>query len=227
MSTVGTPPIQVLIVDDHPIIRQALRLFLAGRSEIVIVGEAATCTEALTAAAQTQPDIIVLDLAFGDANAVDFIPELLAAAAGVRIVIFTGVDDPALQRHAVSLGAIGVVSKDKAPEVLLQAITKVHAGQAWLERTMIADVLGEMSRTRRAHQLDPEVAKIATLTPRERVIIALIGEGLKNRQIAERLCLSEITVRHHLTTIFDKLGVIDRLELVVYAYRHSLAKPSQ
>src|SRR2546425_888815 len=140
-----------------------------------------------------------LHLAFGDANAVDFIPELLAAAAGVRIVIFTGVDDPALQRHAVSLGAMGVVSKDKAPEVLLQAITKVHAGQAWLERTMMADVLGEMTRTRRAQQLDPEVTKIATLTPRERAIIALLGEGLKNRQIAERLCLSEITVRHHLT----------------------------
>ena len=227
MSSVGAPLIRVLIVDDHPIVRQALRLFFAGHPEIVIVGEAATCTEALTAAAQTQPDIIVLDLAFGDANAVDFIPELLAAAAGVRIVIFTGVDDPALQRHAVSLGAMGVVSKDKAPEVLLQAITKVHAGQAWLERTMIADVLGEMTRTRRAQQLDPEVAKIATLTPRERAIIALIGEGLRNRQIAARLCLSEITVRHHLTAIFDKLGVIDRLELVVYAYRHGLAKPSQ
>jgi two-component system, NarL family, nitrate/nitrite response regulator NarL len=227
MSTAGTLPIRVLIVDDHAIVRQGLRLFFASYPGIVIVGETATCTEALTAAAQTQPDIIVLDLAFGAVNAVDFIPELLAAAAGVRIVVFTGVDDPALQRHAVSLGAIGVVSKDKAPEVLLQAITKVHAGQAWLERTMIADVLGEMTRTQRAQQLDPEVAKIATLTPRERAIIALIGEGLKNRQIAARLCLSEITVRHHLTTIFDKLGVIDRLELVVYAYRHGLAKPSQ
>jgi two-component system, NarL family, nitrate/nitrite response regulator NarL len=227
MTTAGASPIRVLIVDDHAIVRQGLRLFFAGYPGIVIVGEAATCTEALTAAAQTQPDIIVLDLAFGDANAVDFIPELLAAAAGVRIVVFTGVDDPALQRHAVSLGAIGVVSKDRAPEVLLQAITKVHAGQAWLERTMIADVLGEMTCTRRAKQLDPEVAKIATLTSRERTIIALIGEGLKNRQIAARLCLSEITVRHHLTAIFDKLGVIDRLELAVYAYRHGLAKPSQ
>ena len=227
MSTPGAPLIRVLIVDDHAIVREGLRLFFASYPGIVIVGEAATCTEALTAAAQTQPDIIVLDLAFGDTNATDFIPELLAAAAGVRIVIFTGVDDPALQRQVVSLGAIGVVSKDKAPEVLLQAITKVHAGQAWLERTMIADVLGEMTRTRRAQQLDPEVAKIATLTPRERTIIALIGEGLKNRQIAARLCLSEITVRHHLTAIFDKLGVIDRLELVVYAYRHGLAKPSQ
>src|SRR5215470_4753198 len=175
MSTIGTLPSRVLIVDDHPIVRQALHLFFAGRSEVVIVGEATTCTEALTAAAQTQPDIIVLDLALGDTNAVDFIPELLAAAAGVRIVIFTGIDDPALQRHAVSLGAMGVVSKDKAPEVLLQAITKVHAGQAWLGRTMMADVLDEMSRTRRAQQLDPEAAKIATLTPRERAIITLIG----------------------------------------------------
>ena len=225
MSAIGASPIRVLIIDDHGIVRQGLHLLLAGYPEIIIIGEATTRTEALTAAAHTQPDIIVLDLVLGDENAVDCIPELLATT-GARIVIFTGVDDPALQRRAVSLGAMGLVSKDKDPEVLLQAILKVHAGQAWLERTMMADVLGEMTRTRRTQQLDPELAKIATLTPRERAIIALIGEGLKNRQIAARLCLSEITVRHHLTTIFDKLGVIDRLELVVYAYRHGLAKPS-
>jgi len=227
MATASTPPIRVLIVDDHPIIRQALRLFFACHPEIVIVGEVATYTEALTAAAQTQPDIMVLDLVLREANAVDCIPELLAATTGGRIIIFTGIDDPALHRQAVSLGAMGIVSKAEAPEVLLQAITKVHAGQAWLERTMIAEVLGEMARARRAQQLDPEVAKIAALTQRERAIIALLGEGLKNREIAKRLCLSEITVRHHLTAIFDKLCVIDRLELVVYAYRHDLAKLSQ
>ena len=227
MATVSTRPIQVLIVDDHPIIHQALRLFFAGCPEVVIVAEVATYAEALTAAAQTQPDIIVLDLVLRKANIIDCIPELLAATAGGQIILFTGIDDPALHRQAVSLGAMGIVSKAEAPEVLLQAITKVYAGQAWLERTLIANVLGEMTRARRAQQLDPEVAKIATLTPRERAIIALIGEGLKNRQIAKRLCLSEITVRHHLTAIFDKLDVIDRLELAVYAYRHSLAKLPQ
>src|SRR5262245_7913909 len=108
MSTADVPPIRVLIVDDHPIVRQALRLFFVGHPEIVIVGESATCTEALTAAVQTRPDIIVLDLSLGDAKGVDCIPELLAAAVGVRIVIFTGVDNPALQRQAVSLGAMGI-----------------------------------------------------------------------------------------------------------------------
>jgi DNA-binding NarL/FixJ family response regulator len=95
----------------------------------------------------------------------------------------------------------------------------------WLEGTMIASVLGELTRRSGPPPPDPEGAKIATLTAREREVIALIGEGLKNRQIAKRLFISETTVRHHLTSIFDKLGVADRLELVIYAYRHGLLKP--
>jgi DNA-binding NarL/FixJ family response regulator len=125
------------------------------------------------------------------------------------------------------LGARGLVLKEKAAEVLLQAIMKVHAGEAWLERTMMANVLDALGHTSRHRQTDPEAAKIAMLTARECDVIALLGEGLKNQQIATRLHISETTVRHHLTVIFDKLEVVDRLELVVYAYRHGLVKLPQ
>src|SRR5262249_37417395 len=136
-----------------------------------------------------------------------------------RILILTGVRDPDLHQRALSLGAMGLVLKEQLADVLLQAIVKVHAGEAWLEPTMMASVLGALVRAQRP---DPEVAKIASLTARERDIIALIGEGLRNRQIAACLRISETTVRHHLTSIFNKLGVGDRLELLVYIHRHDL-----
>jgi two-component system nitrate/nitrite response regulator NarL len=217
-------PIRVLIVDDHAVMRAGLRLLLQSQPELTLVGEAATCTEALETIVRTQPDIVLLDLDLGGENAVDSIPTLLAAAPGARLIILTGLRAPDLHRRAVRLGAKGLVLKEQAPEVLLQAITKVHRGEVWIERTMMAQVLDEMIRPPAASQPDPEMARIATLTARERTIIALIGEGLRNRQIAERLYMSETTVSHHLTAIFAKLGVADRLELVVYAYRHGLVE---
>ena len=96
--------------------------------------------------------------------------------------------------------------------------------EAWLDRMMIATILRERSRPEAVNSRNAEAAKIATLTERERQVISLIGEGLKNREIAERMFISEATVRHHLTSIFNKLGVADRLELVIYAYQHNLAE---
>ncbi len=123
------------------------------------------------------------------------------------------------------LGAMGLVFKEKAAEVVIRAIERVHAGEVWFDRTLIGNVLTELSRASATKKLDPEATKITKLTEREREIAALIGEGLKNKQIANRLFISETTVRHHLTSVFDKLGVTDRLELIIYAYRHGLAKP--
>ena len=110
-------------------------------------------------------------------------------------------------------------------ETLLQAITKVRAGEVWLEPTMIARVLGDLTRPPPSPQTSSEATKIARLTEREREVITLVGEGLRNKHIAARLYISEATVRHHLTAIFAKLDVSDRFELAIYAYQHGLAKP--
>jgi two-component system nitrate/nitrite response regulator NarL len=119
------------------------------------------------------------------------------------------------------------VLKEKSAEALIEAIRNVHAGEMWLDSSMTTSLFGEIFRADELRNADPESDKIATLTGREREVVALICEGLKNKQIGERLFISEITVRHHLTSIFDKLGVTDRVGLVIYAYRRGLAKPPQ
>ncbi len=215
-------PIRVLIVDDHAVMRMGLRLLLEGQPDLLVVGEAATGAEALAAATCVDPDVIMLDLDLGGESAIDSLPALRAAAPRARVLILTGVRDPALHRQAVRSGAMGLLRKETAAGVLLQAIRKVKAGEVWLEPTMMATILDEIQSASMAPPRDPEAAKITTLTARERDVIALIGEGLKNRDIATRLHISETTVRHYLTGIFAKLEVTDRLGLVVYSYRHGL-----
>jgi DNA-binding NarL/FixJ family response regulator len=142
-------------------------------------------------------------------------------ASQTRVLVLTGLHEVEAHRQAICGGAMGVVLKEQAPEVLLKAIEKVHAGEVWLDRTMLASVLGELVANR-ATRVDAEATHIAMLTGREREVIAQVGQGLRNKQIADRLGITETTVRHHLTSIFDKLGVTSRLELVLFAHRRGL-----
>jgi DNA-binding NarL/FixJ family response regulator len=213
------------LIDDHAVVRMGLRLLLESQPGFIVSGEAANRAEALAQAAATAPDIILLDLDLGEDNGIDLLPALRTTAPAARVILLTGMRDTEQHRRAVRMGAMGLVLKDQALTVLLTAITKVAAGEAWLDPTMVASVLTEMAQARAIGQPDPEAARFALLTAREREVIALIGEGLPNKQISQRMSISETTVRHHLTTIFDKLGVTSRLELVIYAYRHGLAEP--
>jgi DNA-binding NarL/FixJ family response regulator len=205
--------------------RAGLRMLLESQPGFTVVGEASTCADALALATGAQPDVIVLDLDLGGENAVESIPTLLRTAPETRILVLTGVRDPEVHRQAIRHGALGLVFKEKAVETLLQAITKVRAGEVWLEPTMIARVLGDLTRPQPSPPTSAETTNIARLTEREREVITLVGEGLRNKHIAERLYISEATVRHHLTAIFAKLDVSDRFELAIYAYQHGLAKP--
>lgn len=227
MSSNEKTPIKLLLVDDHVVVRTALRMLIQSQPGLTMVGEAGDRSDALLLAERERPDIILLDLELDGESGLDFLPELLNASPEARIIILTGVRDTEAHHRAVSLGAMGVVRKDNALDVLVDAIERVHAGQAWLDPSLTARVLSGMSRPGRARQPDPEAAKIATLTEREREVLSIVGEGLKNKEIASRLFISEWTVRHHLTSIFDKLQVSDRVELILYAYRHNLAKPPQ
>jgi two-component system, NarL family, nitrate/nitrite response regulator NarL len=224
MSQAGSKQIRVLLVDDHTVVRTGLRMIIESRPNMLVIGEAANRADAISLAASQLPDIILLDLDLGDDSGMDVIPEMRAASKA-RIIILTGMRDREAHRQAIMLGAMGVVQKGKAVEDIINAIERVHAGEAWLDPAVMASVLNEMSGAGRTQKADPEAEKIATLTNREREVVALIGEGLKNKDIAERLFISETTVRHHLTSIFDKLEVSDRVELLIYAYRHGLANP--
>ena len=211
-----------MLVDDHTLVRAALRMLIESRPGFCVVGEAADCETALAVAAREQPDVILYDLVLNGRESTDILPELLAAAGRARVLVVTGTRAPELHRQAIRFGAKGLVFKEDTSDTLLQAIERVHVGDVWLDSSMITGLLDELSPNNK-HK-DPEEAKIASLSPREREVIALIGEGLRNKEIGKRLFISETTVRHHLTSIFTKLGVSERLELVIYAYRHGLAR---
>ena len=220
-----TGKLKILIIDDHAVIRSGLKLLIQTDARYEVCGEVGNLAEAAAAAERSQPDLILLDLDLNGENGLDGMPALLRAAPRARVLILTGLSDTGVHAQALKSGAMGLVLKEKAADVLLKAIDKVSQGEVWFDRTTMGSVLSEMSRNGGQMSADSVEARIESLTDREREVVALIGEGLKNKQIAERMFISETTVRHHLSSVFDKLDVSDRLELLIYAYRHNLAKP--
>ncbi len=217
----AVPAVRIVLIDEHELFRAGIRLLLSRQPEFEVVGEASAMREALALVKREQPDITLFGVDLGNGQNLETLPELCSAAEATRVLVLSGSVDPELHRRAICLGAIGVLSKDKPADILIKAIERIHAGEAWLDRSMTATVLREMSPRNRKQ--DPEELKIGSLTEREREVIKLVGEGLKNKQIAERLFISDITVHHHLTSIYSKLEVADRLELLIYAYRNGLA----
>lgn len=213
--------IRIMIVDDHAVIRTGLRMLIEQDQTMKVVAMVGTTGEALEQAMQERPDIIILDLVLGEEDGLAFLPELREKVPESRVLILTGVQNPDSHRSAIRLGAMGIVLKEHAADLLLKAITKVYEGEVWIDRSMMGMMIQEFTKPA---QTNPEDSKIAALTMREREVITLVGEGLKNKQIAERLFISETTVTHHLSSVFSKLEVSDRLELIIYAFRHGLAK---
>ena len=218
--------IRILLVEDLLVMRAGLRLLLESDPKLKVVGEASTCGEALNLIKRVQPDIILLELHLEEGYALDFLPDLLAVAHQSRVIVLTGSRQSEDYQRAIALGAKGLVLKKQAPETLLRAIEQVHDGVVWFDHSLLSNVLAAMSQPNGASpKVTGEAAKITLLSAREREVVTLIGERLRNKQIAARLFISEATVRHHLTSIFSKLGLANRLELIIYAYHHGLATP--
>ena len=214
--------IRVLIVEDDAIAQLGLRMLIGNNPKMAVVGETGNRSDALAIAARGQPDIILLDLDMGDFN---FMRQMLDTVKGARILVLTSFRQADNHKRAVRLGAMGLILKENAEEVLVKAIEKVYAGEVWLDRSLTASVLADFSRLTPPQERDPEAAKIARLTQREHDIIPLVCNGLHNNQIGDRLLISEATVRNHLTSILSKLGLSDRFELAIYSFRHGLAEP--
>lgn len=223
MSESSPKTIRIMIIDDHAVVRAGLRMLIENHPTMEVVAMASSGSEALDILARESADLILLDLDLGKENGLTFVQELRAASNSARILILTGLRDPAAHRQAVKLGAMGVVVKDQAADVLIKAIEKVNAGEIWLDRATMGNVLNEMT-AQGLSELDSAETRINSLTDREREVVALIAEGLKNKQIGTRLFISETTVTHHLSSIFSKLGVSDRLELVIYAFGNNLVR---
>jgi two-component system, NarL family, nitrate/nitrite response regulator NarL len=173
--------------------------------------------------AALKPDIILFRLNPEEDQNLELIPRFLNTSHRSRIILLARREEANICVKEVEQGVLGVVFLTVQPEILIKAIHKVHAGEVWLEHSLMANLLLNISRAKLGMVNDPESERILQLSNRERQVIQLIGRGMKNKQIAELLCISETTVRHHLTSVYGKLGVTDRLELLVYANRYHLA----
>ena len=216
-AQVGEAPIRILIVDDHPTIVWGLeRLIESGAPRMMVVGKAADTGRAILLMEQTQPDVVLLDLDLGKENGLDAIPELLKKSAA-KILVLTGMRDTSIQEAAIRAGALGVVGKEILPAELLQAIERVHRGELSVDRQMTERLLATISRTPPYH--DAEQDKIASLTARERDIVLSLKRlpQAALKEVAGSLGISERTLRNHLSSIYEKLGVSGRLELYVFS----------
>jgi DNA-binding NarL/FixJ family response regulator len=218
-----TAKIRIVAIHDNELFRAGLCSLLSQQQNFEIVGSAAAWPEAMPLLQREQPDVVLLCIGT-QGTGMEFLPELLAICGSTRVLALSDSGDQELLRKAVRLGAAGVLSKTSPAAALVKAIERVNAGEAWLDRSTTASLLRELSRKNSRANQDPEQMKIASLTEREREVIKLVGKGLKNRQIAEKLFISDITVHHHLTSIYSKLEVADRLELLIYSYRNGLAE---
>jgi two-component system nitrate/nitrite response regulator NarL len=215
--------IRILLVDDHKTMLWGLeRLIQAEGPSFTLVGSASDGAEATVLCASLHPDIVLLDLDLKGSSSIDFLPALVANGS-TRVVILSANRDQGTLAAAVKAGARGVVSKEAPTDDVLLAVRKVHGGELWLDQSLMQALLGQLVAP--APKADPEAERIGTLTARERDVIGMIvqGKGALNKDLAERAFISERTLRNHLTTIYQKLDVANRLELYVYAIKHGLS----
>lgn len=226
VSAHGSAPIRVFLIDDHRTVLWGLeRLIESAKPQMEVVGSAANCADALELLDRASPDVILLDLDLGNEAGLDAIAPLIAKSEA-KILVLTGLRDTSAHDKAVLAGARGVVQKEASAETILTAIGKVHEGQLWLDRAATGRIFVEFSRKGAPQPADPQQVKIASLTEREREIIAVTvaNAGATAKVIAEKLHIAEHTLRNHLTAIYDKLGVANRLELFAYAHQRGLTK---
>lgn len=220
----AVPEVRIVLINQLELLRAGIRSLLHAREGFKVVGEAAGESDGIEIVKREQPDVTLLGTDVNEGKGLELLPRICAAAEATRVLILSDAADPKLQEKAIRLGAMGVVSNNKPANLLIKAIERVHAGEAWVDRSTIASVLGDFSPANRTRKQDPKEVKIASITAREREVIRLVGEGLNARQIAERLFISETTIHHHLTSIYSKLEVAGRLELLVFAYSNGLAE---
>jgi two-component system nitrate/nitrite response regulator NarL len=214
------PSIRIVIADDHTIFRDGLRRLLEAELELEVVGEAADGAEAVTQTRELTPDILLLDLAMPRVPGMDVLRELSSNSEGLqtKIIVLTAAVERIQIVQALQMGARGVVMKEAATQLLMKAIRTVMAGQYWIGREGVGDIV-EFMRTNPSGEKAP---RNYGLTKREMEILATIVAGLTNKEIARRFSLSEDTVKHHLTNIFDKVGVASRLELALFAINNRI-----
>ena len=211
--------IRVLVVDDHPIVRQGLRSYLSSRDGIEVVGDAGDGESAVALVAELRPDVVLMDLAMPGMGGLAAIAAVTGLGLGTRILVLTSFSSQDQVIPAIQAGAAGYLLKDSAPEEVDRAVRAVHQGEGRLDPSLAALVMAQVARP------DPPASgsdALHLLTPRETEVLRLLGEGLSNRALAERLFVSEKTVKTHVSSILAKLGLADRTQAALYAVHHGL-----
>ena len=203
-------PIRVVLVDDHAVVRSGLNQLLSSAGDIEVVGEAADGAEAVDAVRESRPDVVVMDLQMPGVDGVEATRRIVAEELGAEVVVLTSYSDNARIVAAIDAGAVGYLLKDADPEDVLDGIRAVSRGESPLHPRVARQLLS--SRAEKA----PDVA----LTPREVEVLGLVRAGLANKQIARRLGISERTVKAHLTSVFQRIGVVDRTQAALWAERN-------
>jgi two-component system, NarL family, nitrate/nitrite response regulator NarL len=215
--------IRILLADDHPIVRDGVRRLLETEPDFRVVGQAADGREAVRLVSRCAPDILLLDLAMPRLPGLEVLRELSASDSPVRTILLTAAIEKEQIIEALQIGARGVVLKEAATELLFKSIRTVMAGQYWVGRAEVADLV-QILRALLASSGKLQERSFG-LTRRELEILSTVVAGYSNKEIARQLSLSEDTVKHHLSHIFDKLGVSNRLELAMFAVNHRLVAP--
>jgi DNA-binding NarL/FixJ family response regulator len=212
---VAETPIRVFLADDHPVVREGLRTFLESRDGIEVVGEAGDGESAVTSVERLQPDVVLMDLVMPGMGGVIAIRRIRERVPSARVVVLTSFASDDQVIPAVQAGAAGYLLKDVEPSGLEAAIRLVHEGEALLDPQVAGRVMEQVAHPAPGGDL-------ASLTPRELEVLALLGRGMSNRKLADTLVVSEKTVKTHVSSILMKLGVHDRTQAALLAVREGL-----
>ena len=221
----STSPIRVLIADGQPIVLEGLRAVLAQHDNIQIVGEASDGMETIEKTVTLDPDVVIMDLRMPRVDGLTALRSIHTRAPRSKVILFSSGDNKDGFVEAMKLGCSGILSKESSPTLIERSISNVYAGEIWLDSNTTAAVIrqfaspGDFAPPATNGKTTRERAQ---LSQREREIIILIAQGYKNKEIAEKMFITEQTVKNHLHNVFDKLGVSDRLELALYAIHNSL-----
>jgi DNA-binding NarL/FixJ family response regulator len=220
--------IRIVVADDHPIFRDGLCKLLALEDDFQVVAQAQDGRQVLEVLQQHEPDILLLDLKMPGLDGLATLQRIQTARGKTRVIVLTASDDKNEFVQAMKLGTSGIVLKQTATDMLIKSIRKVHAGEIWLDSHTTAAVIRQFVANEDAPPLPSSAPTVSRererspLSQREREIVALVAQGFKNKEMAEKMFISEQTVKNHLHNIFDKLGVSDRLELALYAIHNNL-----
>jgi len=217
-------PIRIVIADDHPIFREGLKFLLGTQQDFQMVAEVGNGDDVIDTIEKLQPDILLLDLRMPGTHGLTILERLQAAKiTSTKVIVLTASEDKNEYIQAMKLGTSGIVLKQSPTDLLLKSIRKVYAGEIWLDSNTTAAVIRQFATGDEETPGDSNrVRGRSPLSQREREIVSLVAQGFKNKEMAEKMFISEQTVKNHLHNIFDKLGVSDRLELALYAIHKKL-----